>query len=203
MAGADGNSVLHREREPGHGSGRSRRRARSREFSAGLTAASGPWGIASGADGNIWFTENAGNRVGRLNFAPGAVTDPATQIHATDATLAGTVTPRSQATTYSFDWGLTTAYGSSTATSSAGSGASAQSVTALISGLAPATTYHFRVVATNAAGTTLGADRTFTTSAAPPAATTGAASLVGETSATLNAVVNPHGATTTYHFDVG
>jgi streptogramin lyase len=138
------------------------------EFSAGLTAASAPWGIANGADGNIWFTETAGNRVGRLNFAPGVVTDPATQIHASDATLAGTVTPRSQTTTYSFDWGLTAGYGSSTATFSAGSGASAQSVTAFISGLEPATTYHFRVVATNAAGTTLGADRTFTTVAPAP-----------------------------------
>ena len=113
-----------------------------------------------------------GDSVGRLNFAPGAVTDPATQIGASDATLAGTVTPRSQATTYSFDWGLTAAYGSSTATDSAGSGASAQSVTAVISGLAPATTYHFRLVASNAAGTAQGADRTFVTSAAPPAATT-------------------------------
>ena len=76
-------------------------------------------------------------------------------------------------------------------------------MTAFISGLAPATTYHFRVVATNATGTTLGADRTFTTSTAPPAATTGTASSVGETIATLNAVVNPNGTTTTYHFDIG
>ena len=56
-------------------------------------------------------------------------------------------------------------------------------MTAFLSGLAPATTYHFRVVAINAAGTTLGADRTFTTSTAPPEAATGTASLVGETSA--------------------
>ena len=139
------------------------------EFSAGLTPASGPWGIANGSDGNIWFTENAANQVGRLTVAPGAITDPATQVHATDATLAGTVTPRSQATTYRFDWGLTTAYGSSTTTSIAISGASAQPATDVISGLAPSTTYHFRVVATNGAGTTPGADRTFTTQAAAPA----------------------------------
>ena len=34
-------------------------------------------------------------------------------------------------------------------------------------GLAPLTTYHYRFVATNAAGETSGADRTFTTLAAP------------------------------------
>ena len=167
VAGADGNLYFTENATPGR-FGQITTAGAISEFSTGLTAASGPWGIASGADGNIWFTENAGNRVGRLNFAPGAVTDPATEIHTSDATLAGTVTPRSQATTYSFEWGLTTGYGSSTATSSAGSGSSTQSVTALVSGLAPATTYHFRVVATNAAGTTLGADRTFTTSAPPP-----------------------------------
>jgi virginiamycin B lyase len=136
------------------------------EFTTGLTFA--PWGITNGADGNIWFTESGGNRVGRLTVAPGAATDPATLINPADATLAGTVRPRSQATTYSFDWGLTNGYGSTTATFNAGSGASAQPVTALISGLAPSATYHFRVVATNATGTTLGADRTFMTSVAPP-----------------------------------
>ncbi len=107
VAGADGNLYFTENANPGR-LGQITTAGAITEFSTGLTAASGPWGIASGADGNIWFTENAGNRVGRLNFAPGAVTDPATQIHATDATLAGTVTPRSQATTYSFDWGLTT-----------------------------------------------------------------------------------------------
>ena len=198
--GADGN--LYFTENAGNRLGQISTSGTITEFT-GLTASSGPWGITNGADGNIWFTENAGNRVGRLNFAPAAVTDPATLIQASGATLAGTVTPRSQATTYSFDWGQTTAYGSSTTTSSAGGGASAQPVTAVISGLTPATTYHFRVVATNGAGTTLGADRTLTTLAAAPAATTAAASSVGETNATLAAVVTPNGAMTTYHFDVG
>jgi virginiamycin B lyase len=202
VAGADGNLYFTENANAGNRLGQITTSGVITEFT-GLTAASGPWGIANGADGNIWFTENAGNRVGRLNFPPAAVTDPATLIHASDATLAGTVTPRSQATTYSFDWGLTNGYGSSTATTSAGSGASAQPVTALISSLVPATTYHFRVVATNAAGTTLGADRSFTTLAAAPVATTATASLVGETSATLNADVTPNGATTTYHFEFG
>jgi hypothetical protein len=91
---------------------------------------------------------------------PTAVTSPATAVTATAATLNGTV---SGATTYAFDWGTTTAYGNTAGAGSAGSGTSAVAVSAALTGLAPATTYHFRVQATNAAGTTFGGDQTFTT----------------------------------------
>ena len=33
------------------------------EFSAGISASSQPRGIAAGPDGNMWFVEEAGNRV--------------------------------------------------------------------------------------------------------------------------------------------
>ena len=165
--------------------------------------ASPPWGITSGADGNIWFTERAGDRVARFTLAPGAVTDPATLVHAWDATLAATVNPRSQATSVSFDWGISLAYGTSTALVSPGSGGSAQSVTTLLSGLAPSTTYHYRVVAVNPTGTTTGTDRTFTTAAAAPEATTSTATDVADTSATLNGLVDPNNAATTYTFEYG
>jgi hypothetical protein len=75
------------------------------------------------------------------------------------------VSPRSQLTVYSFQYGTTTAYGASTPSVSAGSGAPPVAVSANLSGLAPNTTYHFRIVATNDTATTLGDDRTFTTSA--------------------------------------
>jgi streptogramin lyase len=139
------------------------------EFKTGLSAA--PSGITAGSDGNIWFTEFAGNRVGRLTVAPDATTGAAAGIHYGDATLTGSVGPRSQAATYHFDWGLTTAYGASTTTISAGSGVAPVAVTAAIAGLAPSTVYHFRVVATNGAGTTTGVDGTFTTGMAPPTVT--------------------------------
>jgi hypothetical protein len=57
----------------------------------------------------------------------------------------------------------TMSYDQSTANQSAGSGSSDQSVSASISGLNPRTTYHFRLVATTAGGTSLGADQTLTT----------------------------------------
>ena len=63
-----------------------------------------------------------------------------------------------------FEYGTTTAYGSSVPCSPApGSGDSPVAVSASVTGLAANTTYHFRIVATNAGGTSKGADETFKT----------------------------------------
>lgn len=85
----------------------------------------------------------------------------------TSATLNGTVNPDNLATSYHFEYGLTAAYGSSTATQSAGSDYAVHPEAASISGLSPGTTYHYRIVATNAIGTSVGADMTFATASAP------------------------------------
>lgn len=79
------------------------------------------------------------------------------------ATLNGTVNPSQDATTYHFEYGTTTGYGSVTAWTPAGSGASAVSVSASITGLTGSTTYHCRLVATNSVGTAMTDDLTFDT----------------------------------------
>jgi hypothetical protein len=98
---------------------------------------------------------------------------PATDAVAGDTTavLSGQVNPNSQTTTYRFEYGLTTGYGSSAPVpdGDVGSGASTVPVSAELSGLTPGTTYHYRLVATNGSGTTAGGDRTFTTDAAASA----------------------------------
>jgi hypothetical protein len=83
----------------------------------------------------------------------------------TKATLNGTVDPNGSETTYQFEYGTTTGYGSKAPASpkSIGSGTSPVEVSEKIEGLAPETTYHFRLVATNAKGTTQGSDQTFIT----------------------------------------
>jgi hypothetical protein len=80
-----------------------------------------------------------------------------------EATLSGTVNPNGQATTYFFEYGTTTAYGTQTSPASVGSGTTPVGVHQTIVGLTPNTTYHYRLVATSSAGTTNGTDQTVTT----------------------------------------
>lgn len=101
--------------------------------------------------------------------APTATTLPATLIQSSTALLNGSVSDNGSATTISFDYGLTTSYGSNiAATPTSLSGNSSSAVTAAISGLMPSTTYHFRVRAESSAGTALGEDLSFTTPAFSP-----------------------------------
>jgi CSLREA domain-containing protein len=93
------------------------------------------------------------------------VAPPAVQVTAAGATTSGTVNPNARATTYHFDYGTTNAYGSSTAEGSLPAGVDAVAVSAALDGLAPGTTYHVRLIATNADGTNASADATFTTTA--------------------------------------
>jgi CSLREA domain-containing protein len=98
---------------------------------------------------------------------PIVTTGAASDLTASGATLAGTVDPNELDTTYRFDYGTTAQYGSSTAASSA-SGNTATAASSTLTGLAPGTTYHYRVRAVNADGTTTGRDATFTTATPPP-----------------------------------
>ena len=136
--------------------------------------------------------------------APTATTSAASAVGGTSATLNGTVNANNASTTVTFEYGLTTSYGTSvSATPGTVTGTGDTSVSASLSSLAPNTTYHFRVVGVNSAGTTNGSDLTFTTPAVAPTATTSAASAVGGTSATLNGTVNANNASTTVTFEYG
>jgi NHL repeat len=86
----------------------------------------------------------------------------------TAAGLRGRIDPNNAPTTYRFEYGTDTGYGSTTPLANAGSGGTEVPVSELISGLQPNTTYHFRLVATNLAGETEGPDQTFTTDMDPP-----------------------------------
>ncbi len=98
---------------------------------------------------------------------PTATTDSATNITANSATLNATVNPNGSETTVYFEWGIDTSYGNSTPAQSIGSGTDDVSITADITGLSPSTIYHYRVVATNAGGTSYGDDISFTTQSLP------------------------------------
>jgi hypothetical protein len=74
----------------------------------------------------------------------------------------------------------------------------------ILSELQPGTTYHYALVATNAAGTSTGQDATFTTQPPlPPLATTGESSSVTQTTATITGTVDTQGLPTSYEFELG
>jgi hypothetical protein len=136
--------------------------------------------------------------------SPTVKTEAAASIKETSAVLHASVNPQGSNTSYQFQYGLTNAYGASTALKSAGHGSKSVEVKDVVASLIPGTPYHFRIVATNAGGTSVGDDHVFTTAGHPPAvATTGPATLVGKNSATLTGTINPNGEATSWAFQYG
>jgi subtilisin family serine protease len=137
---------------------------------------------------------------------PTVTTNAASSVTQTAATLNGTVDPNDRTVTdCHFDYGTSQSYGSVAPCSSLpGAGESPVAVSVSLGSLSENTTYHFRIVATSSAGTSYGNDQAFVTFPNPPTVTTGTAALIDQTSATLNATVNPNGGTVTdCHFDYG
>jgi hypothetical protein len=132
-------------------------------YTAKLIVADGH-GVQSSATVQITVNAQAG---------PTARTDSATGVSETTATLNGTANPKGQASFAWFEYGPTTNYGASTDQQSLGHDKVDYSVSASVSGLTPATTYHYRIVVKNQAGqTSYGADTTFNTKGASPTSTT-------------------------------
>ena len=102
-----------------------------------------------------------------IDRTPLVLTGAAGAIGTDRATLNGVVDPRGLATSAQFDYGTTTAYGLQTAPVAFGALSGGQPLSGPVAGLAPATTYHFRAIATNAFGSPAGADATFTTASQP------------------------------------
>jgi hypothetical protein len=98
---------------------------------------------------------------------PHAATERALHAGETTVELDGTVNPHGMETTCYFQYGTTTAYGAQTPTAVAGSGTTGVKVSQAISGLQAGTTYHYRIVAIGAGGTSDGVDRTFITKRIP------------------------------------
>lgn len=138
--------------------------------------------------------------------SPTVSTRSAASVGQTAVTLRGTVNPHGTPTSYAFQWGATSAYGQQTPNRSAGRGTTGNDVTFRLRGLTPGVRYHYRIVATNADGTSVGADRSFRTDLPPAQAPT----ILGTApfspyanSVTLTALINPNGAATTYKFQFG
>jgi hypothetical protein len=138
---------------------------------------------------------------------PDVATEPASAVKPRGATLNGTVDPEAiQLSDCRFDYGTTNAYGQSApcvpAAGTIPADSAEHAVSVPLAGLAPDTTYHFRLQASNGNGTnTESADREFTTSG-PGIHETSVVNVTSD-SATLEARIDPDGAATTYYFQYG
>jgi hypothetical protein len=102
-----------------------------------------------------------------LAAVPTATTRAATDVTFNTATLTGTVNPRGSATLVYFQIGTTSKYGAQSSPVQLPAGTSNVPIAIGITGMVAGTTYHYRIVATNTSGTTLGADHTVTAAKIP------------------------------------
>ena len=98
---------------------------------------------------------------------PSVYTGGTSNVTYSSVILHGGVDAKGQTTTYVFQYGTTSGYGAQTPLAPAGNGTITIKVSQAITGLQPDTTYHYRIVAVNSAGTTDGKDDTLTTTKIP------------------------------------
>ena len=133
-------------------------------------------------------------------------TEAATSVTRNGATLSASLTGNGSATTYYFKWGQSAFYGNTAPSpppAEAGTPTGHTPLSVPISGLQPNTTYHYRVVATNSAGTSEGLDKTFTTQGFVVDTTTKPATGLSQESVTLNGEFFGTGEEVTYYFEWG
>ena len=149
-------------------------------------------------------TSRGGDQTFTTTNQPVATTNVADAVSANGATLHATVNPHGAATTYYFEYGPTTSYGSKApaAPAGVGSGRLGVAVGQAITGLSEGSTYHFRVIASNEVGTVQGADQTIETPLLPEAVTEGSEA-VAANDAIVTGTIDPNGEETSYQFEYG
>ncbi len=98
---------------------------------------------------------------------PAVATSGVSNVTFSSVILSGNVNAHGLATNYVFQYGTTSGYGGQTPLSPVGNGTKGVKVSQALTGLQPATVYHYRIVAVSPAGTTNGKDRIFTTAKVP------------------------------------
>jgi hypothetical protein len=133
----------------------------------------------------------------------GLNTDPASGLTASSAILNGSLNPDGLDTQYFFQYGPSLEYGLVTPAMDAPPGSSIASLPGVeLTALQAGRTYHYRLVASNEFGTTVGKDMSFRVGARPGIAALGTES-VTDTSAELTARIDPVGFDTSYRFEYG
>ena len=152
----------------------------------------------------LTLSVGVGLAVAAATAPPTAETGHLKSVLPTSAVVTGIVDPNGVATAWYFEYGLSSSalYTAKSLEKSAGSGTADVRVYGSLTGLAPATSYNYRIVAMSAVGTTVGGIGSFDTSAAP-AVLTGTANSITATTATLNGIINPEALATSWYFEYG
>ena len=136
---------------------------------------------------------------------PTLTTTSASSIGQSSATLNGTYNSNGLASSVRFEWGTTSGtYPNTTTLTSVGTGSGSHNAT--ISGLTAGTTYYYRIIGSNSAGSAQGSQISFTTTTSGgsvPTLTTTSASSIGQTYATLNGTYNGNGLSASVQFEWG
>jgi hypothetical protein len=120
--------------------------------------------ILAGPNGALWFTDSRSpSAIGRIVIPPIATTGPTTVVSSTAATISGSVTPFADTAAVSIQYGTSPSLGSSNADGSLPAGSTNKPVTGTLSALPSNTTIYYRIVATNSAGESDGAVKSFKT----------------------------------------
>jgi hypothetical protein len=169
----------------------------------------------------VYASSNAEKKVlvfGTPLLLPKVVTGGADNITATGATVHGTVNPQGEALTdchfevvpgSQFEASAYTAvtaaeeFPCAPAAGSIPADSSNHAVSAELSGLSPATFYHYRLRATSSIGETLGTDRVFVSGPVAPLVEAQSVTAIGTNDAIVSAKINPNGGDTTYHVEYG
>ena len=140
-----------------------------------------------------------------LHAVANPMTTEATNLTPTKAQLNGSFLGNGKETHYYFEWGTTPSYGQKTTEEDAGSpaGPGPTEISAPLTGLEPATTYHYRLVAFNSVGKSIAGDQEFTTPPAPPLISGEKVGEVHADTAQVHAQINPGGGETSYHVAYG
>ena len=164
-------------------------------------------GLAVDASDEELYVANSGaNEIDSFKQAllANATVTAASNLQPTTATLNGEVNPEGTATSYQFQYGISTAYGSNAPATpvSVGSDSTYHAVSAGVTGLLSDSEYHYRVAAINPNGTYYSRDETFETYG-PPTLRNAAPGEVTRTQAKISAEVDPHGFDTHYLVEYG
>jgi hypothetical protein len=178
----------------------------SQAAKAGITSSTG---LGLGASGRTYMTTKEGGPSGKPGFfildtlvSPLVTVEPVSTFTGTTATFEGHVTTDTIDASYHLEYSANGTEWSETSTETLAGDSSSHAVSKEVQGLEAHTEYQVRLIAVKRyAGGSASAQTSFTTGAAPPVIESVSHSHVRDTSALLEATINPENEDTEFHFE--